>query len=105
MVGALERVAAQGEQLGQAQLDERLLPDLEAMGALLQEVQLPLVVAQGREPAAVGPVEELLARRLGGLALEERQQVVAVEVDREGSIGTAGGGKSAAIAYTGSSKS
>ena len=49
VVAALERVGAQGEQLGQAQLDERLLPDVEAVRPLLEEVDLPLVVAQRRE--------------------------------------------------------
>ena len=46
-----------------------------------RKLQLPLTVAQRREVAVVGPVEELLARRLLLLALEVRQQVVAVEVD------------------------
>ena len=46
-----------------------------------RKLQLPLTVAQRREVAVVGPVEELPARRLLLLALEVRQQVVAVEVD------------------------
>src|SRR3954464_924268 len=70
--------------LGQAQLDERLLPDVEAVRALLEEGELPLVVAQRGELAAVGPVEELLAWCFGGLALEEGHEVVAVEVDLVG---------------------
>ena len=51
-----------------------------------RKIDLPVVVAQGRQAAVVGPVEELLARRLGRFALEERQQVVAVEMDLEGPV-------------------
>ena len=36
------------------QRHERLLPDVEAVRALLQKVQLPLTVAQPREVAVVG---------------------------------------------------
>ena len=68
MVGLLERIGAQVEELGQAQRHERLLPDIEAVGALLGEDDLPVVVAQRHQRAVVVEVEELVARvgRLAG---------------------------------------
>ena len=49
---------------------------------LLEEYDLPLIVAQAGEVAVVGPVEELLAlRRSAG---EEVVLVVTVEIDLEG---------------------
>jgi hypothetical protein len=52
---------------------------MDSMSILSQERGLPVVVAQRRDAAVVGPVEEFLARPLG-LFLERVYQVVAVEV-------------------------
>ena len=51
-----------------------------SLSALLQKHQLPLGIAQRRQVASVGPVEELLARRFFGIALKVGQPVVAVQV-------------------------
>ena len=65
--------------------DERFLPDIEAMRALLGEDDLPLVVAQPDERAVVVEVEELLARA-GRFAGERIGDVVAVEMHLEGLV-------------------
>src|SRR5258706_9908213 len=44
MVGVLERISAEVEQLRGAQRDERILPDLEAFGPLFQKYDLPPVI-------------------------------------------------------------
>ena len=62
-----------------AQRRERLLPDFQTLGLLLQEGDLPVVVAQRGHAAVVGPVDELLPRPRG-LAAQCRPEVVAVEV-------------------------
>src|SRR6185436_6726964 len=51
LVGSLEWVAPQVEELGHAQRDERFHPDAKTMRALLQEMNLPLLVAQGHQIA------------------------------------------------------
>src|SRR5208282_5866571 len=78
----LERVGTQIEQLGRAQLNQWLHPNLQAVRLLLQEHRLVLVVAEPGEVAIVGPVEELAAL-VGPLAGEEVALVVAVEVHLE----------------------
>ena len=85
---ALERVGAQVVQVREAQLGELTLPHADRrfggdLRVLLEERGFPLLVADGHQVAVVGPVDELLARRLLHLALEERHEVVAVEVDLE----------------------
>ena len=82
VLGPLERIRAQVEQHRQTQLDERLLPDIEAFGLLLQEHRLPLLVAKAGKIAVVGPVEELaaLVRTLAG---EQVALVVAIEMNPE----------------------
>ena len=87
LVAALERIAAQVVELRDAQRDERLLPDAQARGALLHERgPSSCSYAQRHQVAVVAPVEEALARILLHLALQERQQVVAVDVDLEGLV-------------------
>src|SRR5437764_7929507 len=54
IVGALERISLEVEQLGHAERHHRILPDVEAVAALLHEGELPLVVAKTRQPAVVG---------------------------------------------------
>ncbi len=53
MVGLLEGISAQVEDLRNAQHDKRFLPDGEAFCPLLGEDELPLVVAQPHQQAAV----------------------------------------------------
>ena len=62
MVGPLKRIRAKVVELGKTQRDERLLPDIEALCALLSEDDLPIVVTQRDERAVVVEVEELVAR-------------------------------------------
>src|ERR1700677_3923239 len=80
-VRLLERVRAQVEQQRRAQRHKRFLPDAKPLVLLLEEDHLPLVVAQAREVAVVGPVEELAA--LVVASGEKITLVVAVEVDLE----------------------
>ncbi len=61
------------------------MPDLQTVGVLLQEGDLPVVVAQRGDVAVVGPIEEFLARPFA-FALEGGHQIVAVEVDLEGRV-------------------
>ena len=82
-LGALEGIHAQVDQKRCAQRRERLLPYAQAFGVLLQERGFPVAVAQGRDAAVIGPIDELLARPFA-LALERRHQVVAVEMDLVG---------------------
>jgi hypothetical protein len=81
-LGSLERVGAQVEQLGQAQLNQRLGPDIEALRPLLHEHRLPLVVTQAGEVA-----RRRSSRRTRGdvraLACQQLTLVVAVEVHPE----------------------
>ena len=65
MVGGLEGIRAQVEELREPQRDEWLFPDLQAMGALFSEDDLPLVIAEAHERALVIEVEELVARARG----------------------------------------
>jgi len=70
---ALVRVHAQIEDVRRAQPDERLLPNLQrALDTLLHEQHLPVVVAQRRDVAVVGEVDETLAQALRFLAGEGR---------------------------------
>jgi hypothetical protein len=64
-------------------LHERFLPGLHPFRALLCETNLPRANSQREQVAVVAPIDESLAwaRRL---ALQERQQIDAVEVDLEG---------------------
>src|SRR6266850_6397020 len=89
VLGFLEGVAPQVEEERHSQLDEGLGPHLEALRALLLEDHLPVFVAQRHQVAVIAPVEELLARPFPALALQIRQQVVAIEVDLEGLVSRA----------------
>ncbi len=60
--GFLEGIGAEVEEPGEAQGHKRLLPDIEAVGALLGEDDLPLVVAQSHQRAVIVEVEEFVAR-------------------------------------------
>src|ERR1700730_8009922 len=82
VLGTLEWIGAQVEQLGRAQRDQRLHPDLKAMRRLFHEHRLVLVVAQAGEIAVIGPVEEL-ASLIRALAGEHVALIVAVEVHLE----------------------
>src|SRR5262249_58048276 len=53
VVGALERIRTQVVEGRQPKVYERLLPDAEAVGALLGEDELPAVVAQRHQLAVV----------------------------------------------------
>ena len=74
--------------MGKRSLHHRLRPTSKPMRLLFQEHRLPLLVAQARKIAVVGPVEELTAL-VRALAGEQVTLVVAVEVNPEG---LAGGG-------------
>ena len=64
---------------------EWLAPDINSFGVLLQERDLPVVVAQRRDLTVVGPVEKFVARPLG-FSLQRRQQVLAVQMDFVGHV-------------------
>ena len=81
-VRLLEWVGAKVEHKRRAQRRERLLPDAKPLVLLLEEDDLPLIVAKARQVAVVGPVEELPA--LVVAAGEKIMLVVAVEMDLEG---------------------
>ena len=48
------------------------------------ESGFPIVVADRHQVAVVGPIDELLPRRLLHLAFQERHEVIAIEVHLEG---------------------
>ena len=72
---ALERIGAQIPDHRHPQLFIGRLPDVHSVGVLPQECDLPVVIAQRRDVAVVGPVEELLSWTRLLFALEERHQV------------------------------
>jgi hypothetical protein len=82
-LGPLEGVGPQVHELREAQRHRRVLPHVETYGALLQEQELPLLIAQGGELAVIGPVEKFLALAWTG-AGQQIALVVAVEVNLEG---------------------
>ena len=73
----LERIGAKIDEKGRPQRNKRLLPDAQAFMLLLEEDHLPLIVAEPREIAVVGPVEERMAlgrvRRRGDRAGRSRR--------------------------------
>ena len=86
-VGALVRIGAQVEDLGNPQVDERLRPQGQrARDLLLQEHELPVVVAQRRQLLVVVEVEERLARALRRLPRQVGHEIVAVEMDLVGHV-------------------
>ena len=62
VLGSFKWIGAQVGQQGGAQFGEGLDPYVQAMCILAQEGGLPVVVAQCRNAAAVGPVEKLVTR-------------------------------------------
>jgi hypothetical protein len=82
-VPILEGIGAQVVEARRTRLHERFLPGLHPFRALLCETNLPRANSQREQVAVVAPIDESLAwaRRL---ALQERQQIDAVEVDLEG---------------------
>ena len=82
-VRALKGITPQVEDLRQAQLDKRFRPELHTLGALLHKDHLPIVDADGRNPAVIVGVEEELARALVGLAQQVGQDIVAIDMDFE----------------------
>ena len=83
--GPFVRVGAQVDDHGNAHFHEGFTPDLHGpLDPLLGEPELPVVVAQAQQVAVVREIEVLLARAFGNLAREQRQQVVAIQVDFEG---------------------
>src|SRR5262245_6152588 len=89
-LGVLERLGTALERIGPQVIDlrdpvagELALPDAEAGMLLLLEGDLPVLDPDGEQIAVVAPVEELLAGRFVHLALEEGDEVEAVEVDLE----------------------
>ena len=85
VIGLLERIRAQIEDLRHAQRREGLLPNVKAMRTLLLEDNLPVVVTQADERAIIVPVEELVTRT-GSLAGESVGEVVAIEMHLEGLV-------------------
>ncbi len=79
VLGLLERIHAQVGKHRRAHLHEWLLPDAHTLSVLAQEGRLPVAVAERRDAAIVGPVDEILARPRCS-ALERRPEVVAVEM-------------------------
>src|SRR5262249_38751229 len=93
---ALERICSQIVKLRRAELVIIPLPDGDAMVILFDEGDLPVQNPDREQVAVVAPVEELLPRGFLYLALEERQEVVAVQVDFEG-LGPQGAALHAAV--------
>src|ERR1700730_6919993 len=83
VIGQLERVGAEVEELRDAQAHQRVLPDIRAVRPLLQEYDLPAIIVQAGEISVVGPVKIFLALAGAG-AGQEIALVVAVEVNLEG---------------------
>ncbi len=64
MIGTLERVGSEVENLGQSQWYKGFLPYIKPFRPLLREHDLPFVVAQVQQVACVGKVEEFPSRPL-----------------------------------------
>ena len=82
-LGDLEGIAAEVNELREAQRHERVLPHVQTLGPLLHKQHLPAFIPQGGEVAVVRPVEEVLTGVLR-FACEIVHQVIAVEVNLEG---------------------
>src|SRR5437868_5986707 len=80
VVGGLERIGAQVEELWEAQCHERLLPHVKALRTLFGEDDLVLQIAQRDEGAVIVEIKELLARA-GRFASQRVGNVVAVEMN------------------------
>ena len=83
VLGPLEWIGAQVEQQRHSELHQRLGPNIEAFGTLLEEDGLPLIVAQAGQVAIVGPVEELMAL-VRALASQKIALIVTVKMNLEG---------------------
>ena len=86
LVAPLERVGAQVEELRQAQFGELSGPYADALVVLLKEDTFPIVDTDRNKLTIIVPVDELLARRFLRFALEERDEIKAVEMDLEGLV-------------------
>src|SRR4029079_13576431 len=83
LAGPLEWVAAKVVDMRPAHRHRGFEPHTQAACALLDEGGLPVANPQRKQIAVVAPVEEGFAGILLDLSLQERQQVVAVDVDLE----------------------
>ena len=83
MLSPLQWIGAQIEQPWQPELHQRLGPDIEAFGPLLEEDGFPLIVAQAGQAATIGPVEELMAL-VRTLPRQKIALIVTVEMNLEG---------------------
>src|SRR3954447_21498512 len=82
MLGALERIGAQVEQHGKAELNHRLLPDAETFGLLLEKNCFPLLEAKPGEVAVIGPVKKF-STFVGALSCQQVALIIAVKVNLE----------------------
>jgi hypothetical protein len=64
VLAQLERIHAQVGQHGGTHGGEGFLPDVKPVMVLAEKGDLPVVVAERRDAAVVGPVDELVARHL-----------------------------------------
>src|SRR5262249_44673417 len=78
---ALEGISLDIYDLGNAQVGEVALPDPQSGVFLNLEVDLPLVHSQRKQIAIVAPIEEFTTWGCFYVALEERNQIVAIEMD------------------------
>ncbi len=83
MLGDLERISPQVDELGETQRYQRILPHIETFGPLLHEHKLPAIIAQRGEISVVRPVEVFLARTWP-TSREQFPLIVPVEMDLEG---------------------
>src|SRR5688572_12217053 len=56
VLGDLERIGAQVDQLRETKRDQRILPHGETLGPLLHEQELPAVIAKSREVPVISPI-------------------------------------------------
>ena len=84
-VVSLVRIGPQVEQVRESQIPEFPLPQFHSARLVLHlEVYFPVAVTQGQQVPVIGEVEEFDTRACLLLASEVGQEVVAVEVHREG---------------------
>ncbi len=86
-VGALVRISPQVENFRNPQVRERVGPNEQcSRGPLLQEHELPVIVAQTNQLLVVVDVKKRLPRALIDLTGQVRHEVVAIEMDLVGHV-------------------
>src|SRR5262245_7604729 len=85
VIATFKGICAKVVEVRKSQIREFLLPHCEPFSVLFFKNNFPVLDTNRHQVAVVAPIKKSLARRFFGLALEERDEVVPIEVYLEGS--------------------